>query len=72
VDTRSKKKPMKLIDLLKASLKLVDVISPFLVDLALPSSLPVVRKSFVEINSLLVRAPKNKIEILLLFDLIME
>jgi hypothetical protein len=72
VDTRFKKKPTKLIDPLEASPEPVDVISPLPVDLALLSSLPVVRKSLVKINSLPVRAPKNKIKTPLLFDLIME
>jgi hypothetical protein len=72
VDTRLKKKPTKLIDSLEASLELVDVISPLPVDLALPSSPLMVRKSLVEINSLLIRAPKNKTKIFLLFDLIVE
>jgi hypothetical protein len=72
VDTRPKKKPTKLIDPLEASLKPVDVISPLPVDLALPSSPPVVRKSLVKINSLLVRALKNKTEIPLSFDPTME
>jgi hypothetical protein len=68
VDTRPKKKPTKLIDPLEASLKLIDVISPLPVDLALPSSPLVIRKSLIKINSLLVRALKNKTEIPLLFD----
>jgi hypothetical protein len=72
VDTRSKKKSTKLIDPLKASPKPIDVISPLLVDLALLSSLPVIRKSPIKINSLLVRAPKNKIKIPLSFDLTIE
>jgi hypothetical protein len=68
VDTRPKKKPTKLIDPLEASPEPVDVISPLPVDLALPSSPPVVRKSPVKINSSLVRAPKNKTETPLSFD----
>jgi hypothetical protein len=68
VDTRPKKKPTKLIDPLEASPEPVDVISPLPVDLALPSSPPVVRKSPVEINSSPVRAPKNKTETPLPFD----
>jgi hypothetical protein len=72
VDTRLKKKPTKLIDPLEASPKPVDVISPLPIDLALPSSPPIVRKSLVEINSSLVRAPKNKTETPLPFDLTIE
>jgi hypothetical protein len=72
VDTRPKKKPTKLIDPLEASLELIDMITPLLVDLVLLSSPLVLRTSLVEITSLLVRAPKNKIETPLLFDLIME
>ena len=72
MDTRPKKKPTKPIDPLEASPEPVDVISPLPVDLALPSSPPVVRKSPIEINSLPVRVPKNKTETLLLFDPIVE
>jgi hypothetical protein len=68
VDTRPKKKPTKLIDPLEASPEPVDVISPLPVDLALPSSPPVIRKSPVEINSSPVRAPKNKTKTPLPFD----
>jgi hypothetical protein len=72
VDIRLKKKPTKLIDSLEASLELVDVISPLLVDLALLLFPSVIRKSLVKINSLLVRAPKNKTKIPLSFDPTME
>jgi hypothetical protein len=72
VDTRPKKKPTKLIDLLKASPKPIDVITPLLVDLALPSSSLILRISFIEITSLPIRVPKNKTEIPLLFDLTIE
>jgi hypothetical protein len=48
------------------------VITPLLVDLVLPSSPPVLQKSPLVINSSPVRASKNKPEIPLLFDLIIE
>ena len=41
VDTRLKKKPTKPIDPPKASQELVEVINPLLVNLALPSSPPI-------------------------------
>jgi hypothetical protein len=72
VDTRLKKKPTKLIDPLKISPKFVDIISPLLVDLALPSSLLIIQKSLVKINNSLVQTPKNKTKILLSFDSIIK
>jgi hypothetical protein len=72
VDIRLKKKPIKLINLLKTNPKLVDIISLLPVDLALLSSFLVVRKSFIKINSLLVQALKNKTKTSLLFNLIIK
>jgi hypothetical protein len=72
VNTRFKKKSTKLIDPLKTNPKLIDVISLLLIDLALLSSPLIVRKSFVEINSLLVQVLKNKTKTPLLFNLIIK
>jgi hypothetical protein len=54
VDTRLKKKLTKPIDPLEASLELVKVITPLLVDLELPLSFPMLQKSLVKINNSLV------------------
>jgi hypothetical protein len=72
VDTRSKKKSTKSIDPPEASPESIDIIIPLPVDLALPSSPPVLRISPVEITSLLVRVLKNKTEIFLLFNPIVK
>jgi hypothetical protein len=72
INTRPKKKPIKLIDFLKVSLKLIDIIIPFLVDLTLLSSFLILRIFFIKIINLLVQVLKNKNKISLLFDFIIE
>jgi hypothetical protein len=72
VDTRPKKKLTKPINPPEASPEPVEVITPLPVDLALPSSPPVLQKSPVEISSSPVQASKNKTETPLPFDPIVE
>jgi hypothetical protein len=72
VDIYPKKNPTKPIDPPEAIPEPVEVIIALPVDLALPLSPPVLRKSLVEINSSPVRVSKNKTETPLLFDPIVE